>query len=126
MTTTNHLRDLGFRARERFGTPIHNCKAISDVLADLCKRGDIPAEVHERAVGEKRVTHFVVMLASSEISDIDTDNGTTYIDPTIDQFSLENWQDGTVTVGLGRNKDLPEVGIYPPNCEERKVWYHRK
>jgi len=126
MTTTDHLRDLGYRARERKGTPAHNCEPISKALADLCQRVGVPAEAHKRALGEQRITHYVVMVSASEITDISNDDGTVYIDPTIDQFTLENWWNGTTEVGLGRHEDLPEVGIYPPDTEERDVWYHRK
>lgn len=126
MTTTDHLRDLGYRARERFDTPVHNCLRISRVLADLCDRARIPAEVQEQALGEQRITHFVVMVPSAELVDVDGEDGSVYVDPTIDQFTLENWQDGVTEIGLGQSEDLPEVGIYPPGVEERDVWYYRK
>lgn len=126
MITSDHLRDLGYRAREREDTPIHNCEPISKALAELCQRADIPAEARERALGEEHITHYVVMIPASEISDIGHDDGTVYVDPTIDQFSLKNWRNGTTEIGLGRREDLPEVGIYPPDAEERDVWYHRK
>lgn len=126
MTTTDHLRDLGYRAREQYSTPVHNCEPISKALAALCGRADIPAEVQERAIGEQRVTHFVVMVPASEIVDVEGENGAVYVDPTIDQFTLENWRSGTTEIGLGRCEDLPEVGIYPPDAEERDIWYYRK
>lgn len=126
MTTTAQLKDLGYRARERYDTPVHNCHAISDVLVSLYKRAGIPAELQERRIGEKRITHYVVMVPSSEITNIEPNRGPTYVDPTVDQFSLSNWHNGVTEVGLGTTNDLPEVGIYQPGCEERKVWYHRK
>lgn len=126
MTTTDRLRDLGHRARERESTPVHNCEPISKTLADLCRRVGIPAEAHERALGEQRITHYVVMISASEIADISCDDGTVYVDPTIDQFTLENWRNGTTEIALGQRKNLPKVGIYTPDAEERDVWYHRK
>jgi len=126
MTTTDHLRDLGYRARERESTPVHNCEPISRALAELCRRVGVPAEVCERTLGEQRIAHYVVMISANEITDISSGNGAVYVDPTIDQFTLENWRSGTTEIGLGKREDLPEVGIYPPDAEERDVWYHRK
>lgn len=126
MTTTDRLRELGRQARNKKSTPVHNCVPISQGLADLCREESIPAEAHERALGEKHITHYVVMLSAAEVADIDTSTGAVFVDPTVDQFSLTNWRRGVTSIGLGRKEDLPTVGIYPPRCEERALWYHRK
>jgi len=126
MTSTGHLRDLGYRAREHETTPVHNCKPISRALAEHCRQVGIPAESCERALGDQRITHYVVMIPATEIADVSSNDGTVYVDATIDQFTLENWQNGITEIGLGQREDLPAVGIYPPDAEERNVWYHRK
>lgn len=126
MVTKSHLVDLGYQARETRDTPVHNCYEISKAFEKLCERNSIPSGHREVALGEKRITHHVATVPTKMIDDIRSDSGYTIIDATIDQFTVSNWNAGTTEIALGLEEHLPEVGIYPPTCEERKVWYHRK
>jgi hypothetical protein len=66
------------------------------------------------------------MVPSEKLSDIEAETGATVVDPTNDQFSLSNRRKRITEVGLGREENLPAVGIYPPGSEERQAWYSRK
>lgn len=124
--STQYLRDVALQAKANFDTDIHKCHQVSSAVANKYHQRELPGTVTERAIGDKHVTHWVILYDSAEICNIEADTGQTIIDPTIQQFSLGNYFSGVVEVGLDKLENLPEIGIYPPDSEEREVWYHRK
>lgn len=122
--TKNHLTSIAYQVQEQYDQFYEQCFNMSNDLSKHYEDMGLTAEVREVAMGEARETHFVVSIPSEQILDVDTNEGQTYIDPTIQQFCLSNWKDGLTEVGLEPVSELPEVGIFPPNTEERKVWYY--
>lgn len=77
-------------------------------------------------MGDKRICHFAATMPMEYYSEVESDDGKLIIDPTISQFHAQNHFQNGVEVGLFLEENAPSVGIYPPNCEERKLWYHKR
>jgi len=120
----NYLTSIAYQVQEQYDQFYQNCFKMSNELSQRYEDRGLTAEVREVTMGEARETHFIVSMPSEQIQDVDTDEGYTFIDPTIQQYCLTNWKDGLTEVGLGPTSELPEVGIYPPSSEERSVWYY--
>lgn len=110
---------------------IGRCRSISTIVSrELRNRHDVDPSVYEFEMGDKRVSHFAVVLPFKQYqtdeyrSDSYPPESNVIIDPTIKQFSVKNHILGFVDVALARQNDLPNVGVYHPECEERIHWYH--
>jgi hypothetical protein len=75
-------------------------------------------------MGEARETHFCLSVPCSAVEEYEDLDGNLLVDATLDQFSLEAWRAGETDVGLEPADWLTGVNIYPPDAEERLVWYH--
>lgn len=127
--TEAEIRAVGAEVRADHDSDdfVATCSQLANQLCDLLsERFTVTAQTREFRVGEDRVAHIAVVLPLSQYSDTELEYGSLIIDPTISQFSLANYFDGEVGVGLDRASNLPEVGVYLPNCSERRAWYHNR
>lgn len=125
--TREDIKTIGKDVRRRYESTIGNCFPIAEDVADRLREEGVTAEVRECSMGEVRETHFVVAVPCEQVSDVAAGGGLVYIDASIDQFTQANEEEGVVQVALwaAQVQDVPDVGIYPPGCEERLVWYFR-
>lgn len=120
----SQLINISKDVQNNYNKYYENCFEISNKISNKYKNIGINSTTLEVAIGEAREVHFIVSVPSKQIKDVNTNKGNTYIDATIRQYSLKNWKSGKTEVCLGRVSRLPEIAIFPPEREERKVWYY--
>jgi len=125
--TDEEIRSITNKEKARYDTNIYvgMCRSLATGVKKSLNKRKIPASRHEFKMGSKRVTHFAVTISLENYAHTDQTNGRVIIDPTISQFSLENQNSNNADIGLDTADNLPSVGIYLPNCEERIHWYHK-
>ena len=106
------------------------CKDASiKLIREMTEEYTINPTLFKFQMGSNRETHYAIVL---KIKYFDTEsldrryspNEHIIIDPTIRQFSTENYQKGIVGVSLDSAENLPFIGFYPPRCRERMRWYN--
>lgn len=119
------LKRLGAEARASVEDSHGECWTVSNRFSEALSECGVSAEVVEYQMGDARETHFCVHVPCEAVADYDGTDGHLIVDATLDQFSLEAWQDGRTNVGLEPAESLAGVKIYSPGAEERLFWYHR-
>lgn len=136
--TTTDLHRIGMDARNANailgdadvpGKNVRGCciDITHDVIETLTNTYEIPEnDVHEYRsnIGEAMELHYAVLLESRHITDIETVDGLTIVDPAIDQFCTEQADRYQTDSPIAAYEDLPRVAILPPNDDRRKHWYH--
>lgn len=126
--TNKTIRDITTATQAEYDTDVYigMCRSVAVSLSQRLQQQDIPAQPHEFRIGEDRVCHFAVTIPMEYYAETDSDSGRLIIDPTISQFTLENQHEHGVKVGLFTSDNAPSVGIYPPDCDERRHWYYNQ
>lgn len=118
------LQKIGRTVRTDYADIAGNCRAIARTLKDIAAtQYSVTLDVREVQMGERRDTHFVNTIAPTEYTEHPVDSEV-LVDAALDQYCTENqWRDG-IRVDFGPRQRLPEVAIFPPEAEERHVWYY--
>lgn len=108
----NTIKNIAYEVRNNYPQIVDKCFKISGGIQKIFdRRYGIQLNVRELQVGEDRATHFVNTVPMSLYSN-GNDQDKLLIDVSLQQFSLENKNQGCVTVGLDRLNNLPEKGVY--------------
>lgn len=102
-----------------------DCEAISNHIVSALP---VPAKNVFFEVGSEREPHHAVVIQMRDVADGEfeqsySDDALLLIDASIEQFSHENKEQGLVNTALANAAELPRIGIYPPESNERLHWY---
>lgn len=123
MITTSYLEDIAGGIKQQFITDVGNSLPITKSVVQAVNEQHPHVATVRKVVLDGEVTHYVASIDTSVIRDIETNNKYTFVDATVSQFSVENYEQGLTDIQLGAKEELPAIGIYPPSAVERSTWY---